>query len=90
LKRIFAPALLLLALNTVHAGDAVVIAQDSAGLVVEFKEKYGPVVIDTGTVLMAHYGSFVLVKRDRGSAWFPMANYSQRVLHPVEKDGENE
>jgi len=61
------------------------IARDSAGLVVEFKEKYGPAVIDTGTVLMEYRGSFVLTKKDRPSAWFPISNYSQRVISRLEK-----
>ena len=67
-----------------------VIAQDTAGLVVEVKEKYGGVLIDTGTVLMYHTGQFVLTKKNGLSDWFPASFHSVRVLEKLTKEVTHE
>lgn len=73
----------LLALISSPLRAQQVIAQDTAGLVVEVKEKYGGLLIDTATVLMYHDGQFVLVKRDGLSGWFPASFHSVRVLERI-------
>ncbi len=70
----------VLALTAVPSYAQQVIAKDSAGLVVEVKEKYGGRITDTCTVVMLHQNQFVLVKRDGNSAWFPSSFHSVRVL----------
>ena len=56
------------------------IGADSNGMVVELREKYGPVVYDTGTVLVLYKGFFVLTTKDRGVVWYPSANYSCKII----------
>jgi hypothetical protein len=60
-----------------------VIAQDSNGLVVEVKEKYGGLLLDTATVVMLHQGQFVLVKKEGGTGWYPSSFHSVRVLEKL-------
>lgn len=72
---------LMIALSSMasSAGQQV-IAQDSAGLVIEVKEKYGALLTDTCTVIMEHDGDYVLVHRDRPSDHFPTCNHSVRIF----------
>jgi len=69
-------AALILSLSMVFAHD--VIKADSVGFGVVVKEKYGPAITDSCTVLMVHNGCFVVVRRN-STAWYPMANYSVSV-----------
>lgn len=64
-----------------------VIAQDSAGLVVEVKEKYGGILMDTCTVVLIHGGMFVLVKRTGESRWFPTSFHSVRIIKHLKERG---
>jgi hypothetical protein len=52
------------------------IAQDSCGVAVELREKYGPVINDTGTVIIIWNNYFVITKKDAPSAFYPVANYT--------------
>jgi hypothetical protein len=56
------------------------IAQDTVGLVVEVKEKYGALLLDTCNILMLKDNQFVLVKKSLPSAWFPTSFHSVRVV----------
>ena len=67
-------------LSFLDAADQVVIAKDSLGIVVEFKEIYGNYTTDTGTVLLHYKNNFVLVKRDTQSSWYPASRYSIRAI----------
>ena len=60
-----------------------VIAADTLGMVVQIREKYGPTLTDTCTVLMYHAGQFVLVKKDGLSGWFPASFHSVRVMEKL-------
>ena len=57
-----------------------VIAQDSTGLIVEVKEKYGGLIIDTCSVVMLHNNQFVLVKKEGSTGWFPASFHSVRIV----------
>ncbi len=59
---------------------ATVIAQDSLGMQVIVKEKYGSYVLDTCTVVMLFSNNFVLVHRATPSGWYPTSFHSVRVL----------
>ena len=63
-----------------HGTDVCVIAQDSVGLVVEVKEKYGGRRIDTCTVVSLYAGQYVLTRRDGRSDWYPTSWHSVRVI----------
>jgi hypothetical protein len=65
--------LLLLAATSLLATE---IAKDSCGVIVELREKYGPTIVDTGTVLMVYDNNFVLTKFNQPAAWYPVANYA--------------
>ena len=56
------------------------IAHDSCGIAVELREKYGPVVHDTGTVVTLWNNFFVVTKRDRPPALYPVGNYAVQKL----------
>lgn len=73
---------LLLLLPTIIVGGEL-IAKNSAGMVIELKEKYGRVQIDTCTVLMLHAGCFVAVRRDGSSGWYPATNYSAKIIEKI-------
>ena len=52
------------------------LAQDTMGVVVTLKEKYGLIISDTCTVLMEHEGQYVTIHRDRPSGRYPMGNWA--------------
>jgi hypothetical protein len=62
------------------------IAQDSCDIAVELREKYGPVVYDTGTVIMIHDNCFVITHRDASSTWYPVGNYSISKITKLKED----
>jgi hypothetical protein len=76
----------MLAALRIEAQQAV-ICQDSAGVIVEIKEKYGSLIVDTCTVVMFHEGQFVLVKRSGATGWFPSAFHSIRIIGRLAGDG---
>ena len=63
------------------------IAKDSVGLVVMVREKYGPALVDTCTVVTLHENNFVLTHRDGRTGWYPVGNYSVNI---IERMGNNE
>lgn len=63
-----------------QTADREVIAQDTAGVVVIVKEQYGGTVLDTCTVVMVYQNSFVLVHRNTGASWYPVAFNSISVV----------
>jgi hypothetical protein len=67
--------LAVLAMVAVGFGNEL-IAKDSCGIIVELREKYGPAIIDTGTMIMTYNNFFVIVHRDFPSTFYPIANYS--------------
>ena len=74
-------AILALALLAAVAGVwGQPIASDSCGVAVELREKYGPVVCDTGTVVTLWNNFFVVTKRDRPPALYPVGNYAVQKL----------
>ena len=72
-------AILALALLAAVVGGQP-IASDSCGVAVELREKYGPVVHDTGTVITLWNNFFVVTKRDRPPALYPIGNYAVQKL----------
>ena len=68
--------LLMIVTMTTPSNGGNSLAQDTAGVVVTLKEKYGWTVTDTCTVLMEHEGQYVTVHRDRPSAYYPMGNWA--------------
>jgi hypothetical protein len=56
------------------------IAKDSAGLVVEIREQYGSVIIDSCSVVMIHEGNFIIVKKSGLSGVYPVARHSVKIL----------
>lgn len=70
---VLAVGILLLPILFVHGQP---IAQDSCGIIVEFREKYGPVVHDTGTVVMVRDNCWVITHRDGCTTWYPIVNYA--------------
>ncbi|MBD3390496.1 MAG: hypothetical protein GF418_00620, partial [Chitinivibrionales bacterium] len=72
--------LMVLAVAALPIYGQQVIAQDSEGLIVEVKEKYGGIVVDTCTVVMLHDRQFVVVNREGGSGWFPASFHSVRIV----------
>jgi len=72
-------------IGIIEASQPVVIAQDSLGLEVQIKEKYGPTIIDSGTVLMLWKNNFILLKRSGVRSWYPVANHSVKVLERKKK-----
>ena len=60
------------------------IARDSCGVVVEIREKYGPVWMDTATVVSMADGCFVLTKRAGLTGWYSMQNYSVRIIERLD------
>jgi hypothetical protein len=65
-------ALLLL----VGGAGAQTLAVDSCGYIVELKEKYGPAVYDTGTVVTLYAEKFVVTHRSGPDSFYPTENYS--------------
>jgi len=61
-----------------------VIAQDSNGIIVEVKEKYGGNFVDTCTVVMHQNGQSVLVKPEGAIGWFPSSFHSVRIIGRLE------
>ena len=80
-------AVLLTIAAAVAAEQAVpqVLAKDPAGVVVYVKEKYGTYTVDTCTVLMLAKEQFVLVHREGGSSWYPVAFHSVEVVESLGK-----
>jgi hypothetical protein len=62
------------------------ISSDSCGIAVELREKYGPVVYDTGTVIMLYENCFVITKRDGASSWYPVGNYAVSKITKLLKE----
>ena len=56
------------------------VARDSNGLVVEIREQYGAVIIDTCTVVMVHDGAFYIVKKSGLTGVYPVARHSVKIL----------
>lgn len=54
----------------------LVILKDSNGVVIEFKEKYGEIVKDTGTFVTIFNGCWCVTKKDKPSSYYPIENYS--------------
>ena len=85
--------ILLLVIFTVAlaAQECSVIAQDSAGLIVVLKEKYGGYVTDTATAVSKYAGCFILTRRDGGGGWYPMVNWAlvstERIKHDKRETG---
>lgn len=59
------------------------VAADSCGFVVELREKYGPVVHDTGTVISIWNNFFVISKRDAPPALYPVGNYAVQKITKI-------
>lgn len=75
---------LLLVIFLACTASGAVIAHDSCGIVVELREKYGPVITDTGTVLSTINECFVLTKYNKPAAWYPVANYAVKPIGRIE------
>jgi hypothetical protein len=65
----------------IHAAqqETEIIGADSTGMIVELREKYGPVIYDTCTVLCTYKNYFVCTGKDE-TAWYPIANYSAKII----------
>jgi len=62
------------------------IAADSGGIIVELREKYGPVVHDTGTVIMLYDNCFIITHRDGMTSWYPVGNYAISKITKLKKE----
>lgn len=72
--------LLLLVVGLCYATEPPeVLKADSSGIIVELREKYGPVIYDTGTVILIYKNNFIVTKKS-GTAWYPKENYSCKIL----------
>jgi len=82
MKRIALAVALTLAVAVGIAAETTpnLIAQDSVGLVVIVKEKYGSYEIDTCTVVMIAGENFVLVHRQGVSSWYPASFHSVDII----------
>jgi hypothetical protein len=61
------------------------IAADTSGIAVELREKYGPVVYDTGTVIMIYDNCFVITHRDGLTSWYPVGNYAVSKITKIKE-----
>jgi hypothetical protein len=61
------------------------IAADTGGIAVELREKYGPVVYDTGTVIMIYDDCFVITHRDGLTSWYPVGNYAVSKITKIKE-----
>ena len=64
----------LLPRNTIQSQE--LIALDPNGLIVTLKEKYGPAIQDTGTVVIEYKNQYVIVRRNGPSGRYPIANWA--------------
>ena len=55
------------------------IAKDSAGLIVEVKEKYGGINYDTCTIVMKYDGDFITVHRNGTTSRYPACFHSIKI-----------
>lgn len=76
---------ILMFVGIIHASD--VIANDTNGVIVEVKEKYGGILLDTCTVVIVNGDCFVLVHRNRPASYFPVSFHSIRCWYL--KDNQN-
>jgi hypothetical protein len=72
-------------LTAASVGWGWLIAADSSGIAVELREKYGPVVYDTGTVIMIYDNCFVITHRDGLTAWYPVGNYAVSKITKIKE-----
>jgi hypothetical protein len=62
--------------HAVEKNNPVMIAYDSNGIYVQLREKYGPIINDTCTVLSRTDDCFICTHRDGPIAVYPACNYS--------------
>jgi hypothetical protein len=74
---IMSAILVVLTAIVIDAGDMdAVIAADSNGVYVELREKYGPTITDTCTVVSRVGDCFICTHKDGPIAMYPVCNYS--------------
>lgn len=79
-------AILALALLVAVAWGGQRILFESAGAVVQVKEKYGCSFIDTVTQIEIDHGQYVLYdKNDRPVGWYPVSNHSITIIERLKK-----